>query len=455
MHHLPALTCEPRHPRGGAAGAAPAETIPPWHGQKVRVSKRLWGHGTYSHGAIRYAAQIAALDQRTEGCRAGVMTLARLLGDSKRTAERYLAELAAQAPDGHAEMRVIRHTDPGGRGTTAERRMRNLARGEHYAYVDICAAKTLRPAAFVAYCAITYAQAVNTPWTAAELGALLGVTERTARRLIGELEALGWICVDRRAGYQGRHVITVADCPGHDRPQTPGPDTEGGSGPDHNGGSLAIKEDPELTDGRSTQERGSFRRRRGTGSRAVDTGGNAVGGNYPVSPVASVAPATFRPAAPHRLPYNGPPLTLSRRVWRVLTPVADLLPEINPYLVRRIGREVGRHLDAGVLAEDLRDQLRTLRAWTPSEDIRDPGRWILGAALPVRPGKCGTTDCIRGFQRFTGAPCKACAELAAARARAAHPPHTAWRECTDCGKPSRQPFPSGLCRACQPVPSSA
>ncbi|MGW4107029.1 hypothetical protein ACWEGV_29035, partial [Streptomyces sp. NPDC004976] len=66
------------------------------------------------------------------------------------------------------------------------------------------------------------------------------------------------------------------------------------------------------------------------------------------------------------------------------------------------------------------DQLHRLRAWTPTEDVADPGRWILGAALPVRPGRCGTTDCHYGYQRYTGAPCKACAELTGG----AHPPHT-------------------------------
>ncbi|WP_171111264.1 SgrR family transcriptional regulator [Streptomyces sp. Z423-1] len=451
MNRLPASAAEPRHVRGGAGGAGRAETVlPPWHGQKVKLAKRVWGSGHYSHGAVRYAAQVAALAQRGRRCRATVATLAAYMGDGKRTAERRLAELAAQGPDGVPEMEVTRHTAAGGKGESAERRMRPVAPGEHFAYVPVAAAKTLRPALFAAYCALTYADATNTPATAAELASLLGVTERSARRLVDELEALGWITVHRREGRQGRHQITVHDHPLHPVPDPAGPDTDGGSGPDPDGGSLAIKEDTGLTDGSTTQVGGAFRRRRGTGSKPatpVDTAGNGSGCNYPV---AAHAPVTFRPAVPRpRRPYDGPQLTLSPRVWTVLEPVRDLLPGISPYLVRRIAREIGRQLDDGIWAEDIRDQLARMRRWTPTEEIRDPGRWLLGAALPPRPGKCGTTDCHYGFQRYTGLPCKACAELEADRARGAHPPHTApWHECTECQAPSRQPLPGGLCHTC-------
>lgn len=450
MPFLPA-PAEPRHIRGGAGGAGRAETVPPWHGQMIKLSKRIWGQGGYSHGAVRYAAQIAALDHPVQRCRAGVVTLAGYMGDSKRTAERYLAELALPGPDGVPETTVIRHTDPGGDGATAERRMRGVARGEHFAYVPVCAAKALRPALFVLYCALTYAEATRTPVTAAELGSLLGVTERSARRLIDELEALGWAAVERRAGYQGRHVITTSGCPDHDAPQAWSPDTDGGSGAGRDGGSLAIKEDPRLTDGRTTEVRGSFRRRRDDRkwvAAPVDTVGNTA--KVPPPLRGRVRPAE-RPA--ERPAYAGPPLALSPRVWAVLTPVRDLLPAAGDFAVRRIAREIGRQLDDGIFAEDIRDQLQRLRSWTPREEIRDPGRWILGAALPARPGRCSTADCHYGFQRFTGLPCKACADLEANRARG-HPPHTAGpspHACTACHWTSPTPLPYGRCAACRPA----
>lgn len=399
MPFLPAPAAEPRHIRGGAGSAGRAETIlPPWHGQKIKLAKRVWGNGDYSHGAIRYHAQVTALDQRVRRCRATVTTIAGYMGDAKRTAERHLAELAAPGPDGIPEMTVIRHTADGGTGESAERRMRRVAPGEHFAYVPVTAAKTLRPILFVLYCALTYADATNTPVTAAELGALLGVTERSARRLIDELEALGWITVDRRTGRQGRHEITVHDHPLHPVPDPETPDTDGGSGPDTDGGSLTIKEDAGLTDGEKTELGGSVRRRRDTGSKAVDTFGN--------------------PIVPR--PYAGPPLTLSPRIWHALEPVAHLLPGISPYLVRRIAHEIGAQLDAYATPERLRARLQARTASVMTEEIRDPGRWLLGAALP-RWG-CGLTDCETSLLWTTGRPCAVCTEQAADR-RTGHPPH--------------------------------
>lgn len=91
MPFLPA-PAEPRHSSGGAGGVGQAGTIPPWHGQMVRVPKRVWGSGHYSHAAVRYRAQIGALDARGHRCRASVATLAGYMGDAKRTGERYLAD---------------------------------------------------------------------------------------------------------------------------------------------------------------------------------------------------------------------------------------------------------------------------------------------------------------------------------------------------------------------------
>ncbi|MFF8980207.1 MarR family transcriptional regulator [Streptomyces cellulosae] len=447
MTRLPAAA-EPRHTRGGAGGAARAdEAAPAWHRQKVKLPKRVWGSGHYTPGAVAVHAQVTALAQRSHGCTAGVTVLAGFMGISKRTAERCLAELAAPGPDGRPELVTRRRTGPDGDGETALRRTRPVERGDHWAYVPVLAAKTLRHPAFVIYCALTYAVATGTPVTAAELGELLGVTERSARRLVAELEALGWVTVHRRAGGHGRHAYEV-----HDHPlrlvadEAARPDTHGGSGADTDGGSLVIKEDAELTDESTTQVGGAFRRRRGDRKwgPAVDTAGSSpVGGAEPGTP------DTFRPAA--KAAYDGPQLTLSPRVWAVLAPVQDLLPAVSPYLVRRIAREIGRQLDGGVFAEDIRDQLQRLRAWTPAEDLRDPGRWILGAALPVRPGKCGRPDCHYGFTRYTGAPCKACAEVDANRHRGDHPPPTSVRAyaCTACSWTSPTPLPLQRCAACR------
>lgn len=431
MTHAPAPAAEPRHTRGGAGGAAVAEADGPrWLRQKVKVPNRVWGAGRYSPGAIAWHAQITALQQRPEHCRASVATLAGYMGDGKRTGERYLAELAVPGSDGIPELTTIRHTGADGDGETAERYTRPVGLGDHFALVPVAAAKVLRHPLFVLYCALAYAVATRTPVTAAELASLLGVTDMTARRMTNELEHLGWITVHRRTGAHGRHDYEIHDQPLHLVPDTDTPadmHSDGGSGAYADGGSLAYKEDARLTDPRGTTEaRGSLRRRRGTGSRAanpVDTAGNTGTADGPVAPAAFLRPAT----PPRPRPYDGPPLTLSPRVWWVLQPLHDLLPAVRPFVMRRIGREIGRQLDTGIHPDDIRDQLQLLRAWTPSEDIRDPGRWILGAALPLRPSRCGLTDCVRGRQRFTGAPCKACAEPR-------HPPHT---------QPPPHPQPTG------------
>jgi hypothetical protein len=445
---LPAPAAEPRHSRGGAGSAARAETVPAWYRQKVKVPKRVWGSGSYSPGAVAYHAQITALAQRPDGCRASVATLAGYMGDAKRTAERYLAELAAPGLDGIPELTSIRRTGSDGDGETAERRTRSLARGEHFAYVSVLAVKTLRHPLFVLYCALAYAVATRTPVTAAELAELLGVTERSARRMTGELEGLGWITVHRRAGVHGRHLYEVHDQPLHPVPDDPTPpDTDGGSGAARGGGSLAIKEDPELTDERSTHRRGSFRRRRDDGKwvpPTVDTVGN---GQPDVPPALQ---GRMRPCAPPA--YAGPQLTLSPRVWSVLTPVRDLLPGISVFAVRRIAREIGRQLDDGIWPEEIRDQLQRLRAWTPDGDIRDPGRWLLGAVLPVR-SRCGSPGCHWGFLAYTGMPCKACAELASGDT---DPPDTDGPRprpyaCTACSWTSTTPLPYDRCAACRPA----
>lgn len=444
--HQPARPAELHRSSGGAGSAVRGQDEPPWYRQKVKIPKRVWGTGRYSPGAVAYHAQITALAQRADGCRAGVLTLAGYMGDSKRTAERYLAELSAPGPDGIPELTTIRRTDAAGDGETAERRTEGLARSEHFAFVAVLAVKALRHPLLVLYAALAYAVATRTPVTAAELGGLLGVTERSARRMTDELEGLGWITVHRRTGDHGRHEYDVHDHPLHlvtDEPLPP--DTDGGSAADTTGASLASKEDPELTDVRSTPERGSFRRRRDDRKWVGAPVDNSLA---PVAPVA----ATFRPTPPvrplERPAYAGPELTLSPRVWAVLEPVRDLLGRCTPYTARRIAREIGAQLDSGIWPDDIRDQITRLRAWTPTEDLTDPGRWLLGAVLPPR-SRCQLPGCHWGFLAHTGAPCKACAEIATA-----HPPHTGLARphaCTTCGWNSPTPLPLQRCAACRPT----
>jgi len=452
--HLPELAPEPRRTRGGAGGAG--------RGQWVQYPLRVVVDAeSYADADTKVYGKVKALS-KNRSCEASVEKLAAYCGLAASTVQKSLRRLSRPAPtDGIEELTRKQRSHKGtGNGRTAERTCRTLETDERYVSAPVLAADTLRGTLHRLYLFLRYTEIVEKrQLTLAEMAWVLrhhsgqtrgqALAEAVVSKLLDELADLGWITLDRRAGYRGRHLITVHDHPVRavDEPDAT-PDPEGGVAPDLEGGPLAYKEDQALNDPRrSTDRRGSFRRRRGTGSYRPDPVDNSA--------APSVAPATFRSAA--RQPvrpqdgrtYDGPPQTLSERLWWALEPVRDLLPEVRPFVMRRIGREVGRQLDTGIWAEDIRDQLARMRRWTPPEEITDPGRWILGAVLPVRPGRCGTADCHYGVQRYTGAPCKACAELEADRARANHPPHTAaWHECAHCRAPSRTPLPAGLCRTC-------
>ncbi|MEU4165605.1 hypothetical protein AB0F46_01805 [Streptomyces sp. NPDC026665] len=421
MTHSPELAPEPRRSRGGAGSAA--------RGQWVRYPLRvILDAEAYADTDTRVYGKVAALSRRRD-CEASVIKLAAFLGIGVSSTEKSLSRLSRPAPtDGVVELgRQQRAHEVTGTGRTNARWCRELDPGERYVWAPVLAADTLRGTLHRLYLLLRYTDVVERrQLTLAEMAWALRhhsgrskgqpLAEAAVAKLLNALQDLGWITLDKRGGYRGRHLITVHDDPIRLVDQPPAtPDPDDGVAPDLDGGANAYKEDQPLNDPGTPQAGGPFRRRR------ADRKWVAAPVDNPTS-VASVA-ATFRPAVrPSTRPaYAGPPLTLSPRVWAVLAPVRDLLPTVEIFQVRRIAREIGRQLDAGIWAEDIRDQLQTLRGWT--SDIHDPGAWILHAALPVTPGPCGTTDCYRGYQRHTGTPCKACNEIREARRRAAHPPH--------------------------------
>ncbi|MFF9097617.1 hypothetical protein ACF1AX_31405 [Streptomyces sp. NPDC014802] len=404
--------------------------------QRVRVPLRVIV-GSYSDPTVSVYVKIAALDRRNTGCEAGVAYLAGLLGLARSTVERALTQLMRPDPaDDVVEVTSQRRTLAGGDGHTAVRRVRvtNPAR-EHGAWVPSRAAESLSPRQLRAYAALAYATATGHHITLAELARVLRhrtgqragqpLDVRSVRRILRELERLGWISVERRAGYRGRHLYTV-----HDEPLQGSltADTGEGSGGDLGEGSLY--EEHHQTDSPDDQPPAvsAIRRRRGTGSSGREE---------------LQLPPTFR------RPYTGPQLTLAPRIWRVLEPVKPLLPGLSPYVVRQLAREIGRQLDEGQEPERLRARL-TFR-YASTQEIRDPGRWLLGTAI-VRRG-CGLTACESGRIWHTGAACETCAwQRATGAPLAAHrpPKAPAWHECEACRAPSRTPHPDGVCRACRP-----
>ncbi|GHA00982.1 hypothetical protein ACFOOM_12490 [Streptomyces echinoruber] len=415
--------------------------------QRVRVPLRVI-LGSYSDATVSVYVKIAALDRRDTGCEAGVAYLSSLLGLARSTVEKALTQLMRPDPaDDVVELTSRRRTwEKSGTGRTAVRRIRATDwRREHGAWVPSRAAESLSPRQLRAYAALAYATATGHHITLAELARILRhrsgqragepLDVRSVRRILRELERLGWISVERRAGYRGRHLYTV-----HDEPTQAAltADTGEGSGGDHGCGSLAYEEDQQTDSPEEPRAVSGIRRRRGSGSSAR---------------------ADLVPLPPSlRRPYAGPQLTLAPRIWRVLEPVKPLLPGLSPWVVRELAREIGRQLDQGQEPERIRARLEFRVAST--QEIRDPGRWLLGAAV-VRHG-CGLTACESGRIWHTGAPCDVCAELRAADGqrppgkpsgpqRPAYPrPPGRWHECEACGAPSRQPLPDGLCRPCRP-----
>ncbi|MFJ2477062.1 hypothetical protein ACIOWI_29505 [Streptomyces sp. NPDC087659] len=361
---------------------------------RVRVPWRVIASPHYSDAAVSVYVKVAALGLRPEGCTAGVAYLACLLGISRSSVERALTQLMRPAPDDDvAEVTSYRRTMPGGRGTTAVRRVRKPGAGEAFVWIPTTAAEALSPRQLRAYAAVAYAVATGHRLTLAEIGAVLRsrtgrragqpLDPRSVRRILTGLTHLGWIGLDRRAGYRGRHTYTV-----HDEPlQLPlTADTDDGSGADLGDGSLAYKEDHRTDSPDDEQAGGVIRRRR---AQVVARG-----------PVENPMP----PAVVTR-PYAGPQLSLAPRIWRVLEPVQPLLAGLSPYVARRLAREVGRQLDEGTEPERLRARLTHRYACTA--DIRDPGRWLLGAAV-IRHG-CGLNACESGVIWRTGERCQVCA----------------------------------------------
>ncbi|MFI6476189.1 hypothetical protein ACIBL5_38930 [Streptomyces sp. NPDC050516] len=407
----------------------------------------------YADVALSVYMKVKALGQRPEGCTAGATTLASYLGMSTSSVERGLAQLRSPRPDGQTELpENTRRSLPGGTGTTARRRVRPMPPTERFVWLPVAACEDLTPRQLRMYAVLLYSQAQRIPLTLTELAGFLRhysgkragqpITATAAASIVDELEAAGWVTVQRRAGGQGRNHYLAHEIPPSATPK-PGPAThhstspnppgeppqnmptarlgEGSGSPVH-GGSLASKEDHKTV--RPENERRTSPP--AVGETRVVQAAQPV--KNPSAPLAhelalraddkhspSPAPAHTTPsrsAGGGDRPYTGPQLTLSPQIYAVLEPVHWLLQRVNnTFLVRQIAREVGRQLRDGMEPARLRHRLTVRFAGIIPDEIRDPGRWLLGVALP-RWG-CGHLDCEAGTMWSTGAACAVCEEVVA------------------------------------------
>ncbi|CAL9599112.1 hypothetical protein [Streptomyces sp. enrichment culture] len=430
-------------PQSAAPGARPRAG-----GLTVRVPLRLVAGSQYSDAALAAYVKIAALALRPEGCTARVTTLATYLGMSKSAVERGLKQLRNPDPvDGIVEVPTTRRTASGGTGESAHRTVRPLDDRELWVRIPVRAAESLTPRLLRVYALLTYATARQIPVTTTELGEMLyhhsgakagqHLTEMSARRLVDELEGTGWLTVRRRQGGQGRHAYETNRNPLRTAPapapvledQEPeqlalwdagSPVIHDGSGPSDHDGSLASKEDHlGLTDLEETELGGGARRRRGDRKWVADPVDNPPD---TFGPGETRAPRGNRPTpTPHHDhnpngpgAYTGPELRWTERIHVALAPVRHELDDVRRFVLRRVAREIGRQLDAGLTPERMAARIQArYRSISPS-DIRDMGAWLLAVGI-VRRG-CDDLRCEDGViwgadpdDHEAGSACRTCA----------------------------------------------
>ncbi|MEV1063422.1 hypothetical protein [Streptomyces sp. NPDC050263] len=459
-----AALAAPRHIRGGAGSAAPG-VLPRRPArratQMVDIPERVYRGPHYSDVFVKVWGKLAALDLdvNTEHCNAHVAELARFAGLSVRDLERGLTEGRTPGPDGREpEFTTRRMTRSGGRGRTAIRSVRPVTTAERSVRVPVTMCDALTPRQLRAALLAAHAEADGHVFTAAELAGELfhhngeskgtALTDRTARRILKDLEASGWIGVGHRAGHQGRNTVTLNRHPLRPTPLAdPAPDAQpadestelppaaapaagqpsadihGGSGPDAHGGSLAIKEYSGVTTDGMAQGVVGIRRRRPTGSKPaapVENPGGRVPDTFGPGPgvLRTDVPA---PAAD----VLGPQLSSQEwaAVWAVLAPVAHALTDLSAWEWTRTVREIRCQLRDGTTVDRLAD--RIARRYASTETIRSLGRWLLGVAL-VRRG-CADPRCESGViltsdpdDHEAGRDCRTCAytrEAATAQAQ--------------------------------------
>lgn len=460
---------------------------------------RLVSSPFYADVALSVYVKVKALAARPEGCQARSSTIALYLGLSVASVERGLKQLLGPSTDGVVELRSERRTMPGGRGLSALRSVRPMSRAEAFVWLPVAASEDLTPRQLRAYAVIAFAEQMGIALTEQDLAGYLchhsgkkagqPITAAAAGEVVDGLEAAKWVTVQRRAGAQGRHRFIahdiapaaavgvgepvaaaasegVQEClqkPVHDSAADSGSSLVGeGSGLSFGEGSLAYKESPK-TDS-PDDERALISHAVGEvqvveGAEAVENPADAAARSDSEGDVALRAGETSQPSSKpngekrsskgqgaSRSAYTGPQLAMSPEIYSVLEPVHVLLKSVtNDFVVRKIAREVGRQLREGTVADRLHHRLTARLAKVMISDIRDPGRWLLGVALP-RWG-CGHQDCESGIIWRTGAACELCAETAQDRFAARQREQRL--EQGLCPQHGTRPGPSGRCADCE------
>ncbi|MFI5986783.1 hypothetical protein ACIBEA_38720 [Streptomyces sp. NPDC051555] len=471
---MPSTAADPLNPAPSGAAVRPTRR------QRVKVPMRLVASPHYADVALSTYVKITALASRPEGCTAATATIAEYLGLSKASVERGMTQLRQPGPDGVIELSSIRRSLRGGCGTSALRRTRPMAATERFVWLPVAVAEDLTPRQLRAYALIAYAQAQRIPLTESEIAGSLHhhsgrragqpLTTAAAGEIVDELEAARWITVERRAGARGRHRYIAHDIPPDpsatpcgqpsSTDSAPGATSasDEGSGSSADAGWLATREEPR-TD-RPDDERAPFPPAVGevqvgkaVENPAAQLPRTDAGDDFALRADGNHSPLTnpsTTPLTTSNRTYIRPGMTISPRIHHVLEPVHLLFRQTTVYVQRRIAREVGRQLRAGIDDARLRQRLTDRYMRTMSDEIRDPGRWLLGVGLPH--WGCGIFDCEAGVLWSSGRRCSVCQEIGQDRRRADRlPDESAPCSPAPTGRawpPAAPTVPRGQCRGC-------
>nr|MDT0516260.1 hypothetical protein [Streptomyces sp. DSM 41633] len=388
------------------------------------------GGEVYPDIAVTVFMKVAALADRPEACTAKVGTLAEYLALSPRSVHRGLAALTVDhSPGRPALIQTQRRTHRGGTGQSARRTVVPVER--EYVLVPLLAAETLTPRHLRLLALLIEAERRRYTPTLAEVAEHLRhasgqkagepLAEATVSTLLADLDTAGWITLDRRGGYQGRHAATVHRAPLHAVPapdlRTSSPGNGGTSGGRSHGASLAYKEDRSSTD---VEQPTPDMDLSAVGAEAVE-GAPAVENPEAVEGEGVGALRAEQQSSPSpttkRTGYTGSGITLSPQMTFILEPMAHLLDGVGAYPVRLAVREVRRQLDLGTEPERLRARLTARLARLDHQALlADPKR--VEGLLIGRKGTggvwarwgCARSQCETGIDWETGDRCHECAE---------------------------------------------
>lgn len=393
--------------------------------------------GSFRDLTVVYIAKVAQLARNRDGeCVAALTTMARWLGLKNRSgADTRSGELVVKAPSAlyaaQKEAReaglvfVRRRTLHGGQGTSAVRSIAQFAKADFRVPVPVALLGAVSARHARAYMLLAYAHHNRVPYSVADLangfrhesGKRKGepISEFAASRLIDDLEQWGWLEVQRRAGHQGRHLITPRRTPlepvvGPVDNEEPSAEVETKVEASTDLGSKALADLPRVSEDQALDLRLSEELQLDALSPVGEVGSTAAVENPDGGLARDFAlradGAAESSGSQGPRAYTGPELTVTPVIAYVLEPVRSLLVmrRVSVFVQRQVAREIGHQLSLAIAPERIRQRLQARFAGTGFE-VRRPNGWLLRA---VERWGCEKAECEEGHIWDTGERCERC-----------------------------------------------